>query len=147
MKSKRVASILLISLILLSTFGVLLPKAKADAWTDITLPYTITQSGLYRVTANYTGVGVDNIILGIEADHVTVDFQHHGVTGSGQDAGEVCWASYQNDIAILNGNWQNLNMGINISHGNLCNVTDCVCNISEEKRSHNIIADAVGYVA
>jgi len=128
MTSKRVASILLISLMLLSTFGALLPKAKADAWTDITLPYTITQSGLYRVTANYTGVGVDNIILGIEANHVTVDFQHHGVTGSGQDAGEVCWASYQNDITILNGNWQNLNMGINISHGNLCNVTNCVCN-------------------
>jgi len=54
--------------------GVLSPVKATETWTDINLPYTITEAGNYRITSpwNISGVG-----LSINASDVVVDGQNN----------------------------------------------------------------------
>jgi nitrous oxidase accessory protein len=47
--------------------------AQAETWTDISLPYTITQAGSYRISGAFNGSGT---ALSIDASNVVVDGQN-----------------------------------------------------------------------
>ena len=65
---------LIILLSLTSTLVLFPPTQAATTWTDITLPYTVTEGGSYRVTSPWTGTGVG---LSINASNVVVDGQNN----------------------------------------------------------------------
>lgn len=71
MKSNYLVCFLIFTLTFVSFVGVF-NSVQAETWTDITLPYTITSGGNYRITQAYTGSGV---ILAINASNVVVDGQ------------------------------------------------------------------------
>ncbi len=71
-QKKTLVYLLIFLLTATATIGTLAP-AKADTWTDITLPYTITEAGNYRVTSAYNGTG---IALAVNASDVVVDGQN-----------------------------------------------------------------------
>ncbi len=61
-----------------ATIGVFAP-ATAETWTDITLPYTITESGNYRIASAWNGSG---IALAVNVSNVVVDGQNYLITMS-----------------------------------------------------------------
>jgi parallel beta-helix repeat protein len=65
---------LLICLLTFTSIIGLFAPAKAEVWTDITLPFTITEGGSYRVTAPWMGSGT---ALSINASNVVVDGQNN----------------------------------------------------------------------
>jgi parallel beta-helix repeat protein len=76
MHTKSLVYALILFLFAASFVGLFSP-AKADTWTDITLPYTVTEAGNYRVTSTWTGAGV---ALSINASNVVVDGQNRLIT-------------------------------------------------------------------
>jgi parallel beta-helix repeat protein len=69
---KTLVCTLVMLLTLTSTLG-LFVTVKADVWTDITLPYVITEAGNYRIMDAWSGSG---IALTINASDVVVDGQN-----------------------------------------------------------------------
>lgn len=70
-RGKRAA--ILLVLLLLPCIWLAKPSVvKADSWTSVTLPCTITQSGNYRLTSSWTGTGNP---LEIDASNVIFDAQ------------------------------------------------------------------------
>ncbi|MCW4025018.1 MAG: right-handed parallel beta-helix repeat-containing protein [Candidatus Bathyarchaeota archaeon] len=73
-KMKKLCVFSLIFLLSFITVAEVVSPAQAiDAWTDITLPYTITQAGNYRIIAPYSGTTEYGLM--INASNVVVDGQ------------------------------------------------------------------------
>ena len=72
--TKKLFVFSLIWFLLFLSVAVVVKPVHADNWTDITLPYTITQSGNYRITQPWTGSGIG---LTIDASNVVVDGQNN----------------------------------------------------------------------
>ncbi|HSV49836.1 MAG TPA: right-handed parallel beta-helix repeat-containing protein [Candidatus Acidoferrales bacterium] len=72
MKNKTPLVYTLIFLLTLTGTLSMFTPAQAETWTDITLPYIITQSGNYRVAEACNGSG---LLLSINASNVIVDGQ------------------------------------------------------------------------
>lgn len=77
-----------------------IPKVKATTWTDITLPYQITESGNYKVTNNYDG---SDYPLNITADNVIIDLQGHYVNVTNLAATRPFSNIVNSNILIENG--------------------------------------------
>jgi nitrous oxidase accessory protein len=73
MKNKQNPSVFTLIFLLTITGSLsLFTPVQAETWTDITLPYTITQSGNYRITEGCSSSG---LLLSINASNVIVDGQ------------------------------------------------------------------------
>jgi parallel beta-helix repeat protein len=124
-------------------------QATTNSWTDITLPYTITQAGNYRITAPYTGttgyglmINASNVIvdgqnfaLSLEANQTMVIsesqtnilVQNINVTAS---ANEYSWAGF-GFLACTNFTVQNCNVskpayvGLVLENCSDFNILDC----------------------
>jgi hypothetical protein len=70
-KQKTFVYTLIFLLTVTGTLSLFTP-AQAETWTDITLPYTITQSGNYRISGAFNGSGT---ALSVNASNVVVDGQ------------------------------------------------------------------------
>jgi len=82
--TKKLFTFLLVALFVASGFLIALPKVEGQSWTDITLPYTITVSGNYRITAPYTG---SSKALAVNAPDVVIDGQNMAIIGTGGNTG------------------------------------------------------------
>jgi len=100
--TKKLFVFSLIFLLSFVSIAVVLKPVRADTWTDITLPYTITQSGNYRITSPWTGTGTG---LTIEASNVVVDGQNNLLQLT-QDSGDC---AIQISSGSLNVVLQNIN--------------------------------------
>jgi len=90
--------------------------AKAANWTPISGPTTITQSGYYRVTSDFSAS--DDAIM-IQADHVYLQMHGHTITGPGNKAGRGVVVDGANAVYIYGGSLENFGLGvqmINSSH-------------------------------
>ncbi|MCW4029410.1 MAG: right-handed parallel beta-helix repeat-containing protein [Candidatus Bathyarchaeota archaeon] len=73
MNNKKPLVCTLVMLLTLASMLGLFVTVKADVWTDITLPYVISEAGSYRIMGAWSGSG---IALTINASDVVVDGQN-----------------------------------------------------------------------
>ncbi|NKB23519.1 MAG: hypothetical protein GKR87_03885 [Kiritimatiellae bacterium] len=76
---------------------------QIEARTAITnVPYTITNSGSYYLTGNFTGIaGTDGIT--IDLDNVTLDLNGFTLTGVPGSLAGILVPSSRNNVSIFNG--------------------------------------------
>ena len=129
---------LVYTLIFLLTFtsivGLFSPAQADDGWTDITLPFTISASGNYRIIAPWYSDTVDTQGLTITANNVVVDGQNYAInvtyTEDGTQPSGV-YANGQSNILLENLNITSSYCGIRlISCSNFtvsnCSSTKCI---------------------
>lgn len=79
--SKKICVFSLIFLLAFVGNAMLFMPVRGDSWTNITLPYTITQSGNYKITSQWIGTSSDDagagIGLAINASNVVVNGQNY----------------------------------------------------------------------
>ncbi len=77
-KTQKLCVLSLIFILSFMTIADVIKPAQATTWTDITLPYNITEPGNYRITAPYVGTNTGGLV--IEASNVVVDGQNYAVS-------------------------------------------------------------------
>jgi parallel beta-helix repeat protein len=100
-RTKKTQKLYVLSLIFILSFITIadvIKPAQATTWTDITLPYTITEAGNYRITAPYVGTNTGGLV--IEASNVVVDGQNYAVSLEANQT--LVQASNQTNILLQN---------------------------------------------
>src|SRR5664279_3132762 len=80
-RSRKTQKLYVLSLIFILSFITIadvIKPAQATTMTEITLPYTITEAGNYRITAPYVGTNTGGLV--IEASNVMVDGQNYAIS-------------------------------------------------------------------
>ena len=150
MKSKKS---LVYTLIFLLTFtsiiGLFSPVQATDDWTPITLPYTITAAGNYRITASWFSDTVDAPGLIISASDVVVDGQNYAINLTYTEDGlkpSGVYAEGQSNILLKNINTTSSYYGIRlVSCSNFtinnCSSTKCMSGVAL-KQCHDFTVNA-----
>lgn len=97
MNNKKPIVFTLICLLTFTGTLSLLNPTQAETWTDIPLPYTITQSGNYRISGAFNVTGT---ALSINASNVVVDGQNHLISLN-QSEGDTAIAIAKNSKNVL----------------------------------------------
>ena len=137
MQNKKSLVYILIFLLTFTFFAGLFVPAKATTWTDITLPYTITQSGNYRIAAAWSGSGTG---LSVNASNVVVDGQNNLLRQGGDDADYAIQINENcTNVLLTNINEANADTGLQSFSGNFT-VQDCtfVNNTGESIEAFNV---------
>ena len=102
------------------TLNLFMP-AQAETWTDITLPYTITQAGGYRISGAFNGSGT---ALSINASNVVVDGQNKLISLNQSDGNTaIVIAPSSRNVLLKNINETCSDYGVYAKEGNFT-VTD-----------------------
>lgn len=119
-KQKSSVYTLILILTISGTLSLFSP-AQAETWTDITLPYTITQGGNYRISGAFNGSGTALII---NASNVVVDGQNKllSLTQSDDDTA-ISIAPNSRNVLLRNINESGADYGVYSKAGNFT-VTD-----------------------
>ncbi|HEY9753796.1 MAG TPA: right-handed parallel beta-helix repeat-containing protein [Oculatellaceae cyanobacterium] len=119
-KQKSFVYTLILLLTITGTISLFTP-AQAETWTDITLPYTITQGGSYRISGAFNGSGT---ALTINASNVVVDGQNNLISLN-QSEGDTAISILQNsrNVLLRNINATGADYGVYAREGNFT-VTD-----------------------
>jgi parallel beta-helix repeat protein len=125
--------------------------AGADDHLDILiseLPYTISFSGMYRLSGDIklSALGVHGIT--IESDDITLDLNGHTLTGPGKDVGYqgngIVVTDQHYNITIRNGNLRDWpECGVDAAQGENCHISDLRC---YNNREFGIIGGSVSIV-
>ena len=125
------------------------PTVKGATWTDIDLPYTIIQSGNYRITQPWTGNGTG---LSVNASNVVVDGQNKLIQLMQTDGNySVIIASGSSNVLLQNINETSADYGVYAEEGNFT-TQDCtftnntsagifVFNVSDFTVQHSILSN------
>jgi hypothetical protein len=121
MNNKKPIVFTLICLLTFTGTLSLLNPTQAETWTDIPLPYTITQSGNYRISGAFNVTGT---ALSINASNVVVDGQNHLISLN-QSEGDTAIAIAKNskNVLLKNINATGADYGVYSREGNFT-VTD-----------------------
>ncbi len=115
MNKKSLVYILIFLLSSTIAMGMFAP-AKAETWTDITLPYVITEAGNYRITEPWMGTGV---ALMINASSVAVDGGHQLIQLNQTDGDfAVAIAPGSSNVLLTGFNERGANVGVLAEEGN-----------------------------
>ncbi len=125
LRATKKLSVYLIALTLLSACVFVINPVESVTWTDITLPYTITEIGNYRVTAPWNGNGTG---LTINATNVAVDGQNFLLNATMNIDSNV--------IEIISGSSNILLENINVT-GGYCGLYASVDNFILQNSSFN----------
>ena len=106
------------------------------------LPYTVSTSGSYYVSANLAGTGGINVY----ADNVTVDLM--GFTLSGNTGGDGVYTE-RSGVVVCNGIITRFGVGVQLSNANGCRLQNLVCvsntyrGIQVSSSSGNCVGNAI----
>ena len=124
MKTKKILVYTLILLLSISFTGALFAPAKAETtWTNITLPYTITESGNYAISDSWTGTGIG---LNISASDVVVDGQNNSISLPSHNAGDIgVYIESQSYITLQNLNVVSSSIGLQVNSSSSFTIQNC----------------------
>ena len=106
-------------------------EAQNSTWMVISLPYTITSAGNYRIGGDWVSSTANLSGLIINASHVTVDGQNYGVTVTNSSGGKLAavYINSQTDIVLQHINVTSSYYGIKVE--NSTNITLQNCTVSK----------------
>lgn len=106
--------IALFSLLLLTAFAAVaqsdfyvIPSARGVGTPIETLPYTISNSGLYYLTKNLTYTAASGNAISVEANDVTIDLMGFNLSGPGTGQATGIYMSHRSNVEIRNGTISN----------------------------------------
>jgi parallel beta-helix repeat protein len=105
--TNKLLTITFVGLLVFVSFTSLIAITSADnttKWTDIKLPYTISQPGQYRINETYVVTDL-NKALTVEADNVVVDGQNNIITIQNQNTAvksSVIYAVNHSNLTLAN---------------------------------------------
>ncbi len=102
----------------LSFASLVQPAGAEEQWTTITLPYTITEAGNYRLTTDLTA-DAENAIL-IQANDVVIDGQNYTITAEPDYYGIL--AQDVSNVTIVNLNMVSGTDGIRMTNANFTTI-------------------------
>ncbi len=87
-------------------------EQSASGWTSISSSTTITESGFYRVSADFAATG-DGIV--IMADYVVLNLGSKTITGPGSKVGRGIVVDQAKHVCVYGGTLTNFGIGVNLN--------------------------------
>lgn len=102
-------------------------QAQNSTWMVITLPYTITSSGNYRIGGDWVSSTANVQGLVINASHVTVDGQNYRLTVTNSSTGKpaAVYVSSQTDVVLENINVTDSYYGFRVENSTAVTLQNC----------------------